>query len=256
MPRLLLAIESATDWLSVALLEGERLLELRRSDALRQHASALLPTIDALLGGAGARLDDLGGLAVSVGPGSFTSLRIGLATAKGLVFGRSLPAIGVPTLAAMALSVQEGPDAADAADAAEVTAGEVLALLDARRGEWYAAGWCRTDAAAPWTASVEEGLYAPARLAARIEGRSTLVVSPETSGWLPALEAVGVTLAGVISGEAGRPSAEWVGRWAQRRLAGGESGRDHPLQARYVRRAQAEVQRLADAVEAGRAHES
>jgi tRNA threonylcarbamoyladenosine biosynthesis protein TsaB len=250
MPRLLLAIESATDWLSVALLEDERLLELRRSDALRSHASALLPTIDALLGNAGARLEDLGGLAVSVGPGSFTSLRIGLATAKGLVFGRALPAIGVPTLEAMALSIRAGSAAADA------TVSEVLALLDAGRGEWYAAGWRRKDAAAPWTPSVEEGLYAPERLAARIEGRSTLVVSPESSVWLPAVEAAGVTLAGVISGEAGRPSAEWVGRWAQRRLSQGASVRDHPLEARYVRRAQAEAQRLADAVEAGRAHES
>lgn len=250
MPRLLLAIESATDWLSVALLEGERLLELRRSDEPRQHASALLPTIEALLGGAGARLEDLGGLAVSAGPGSFTSLRIGLATAKGLVFGRALPAIGVPTLEAMALSIQAGPAASDA------TVREVLTLLDAGRGEWYAAGWRRKDAGAPWTPSVGEGLYAPERLAARIEGRSTRVMSPETSGWLPALEAAGVTLAGVISGERGRPSAEWVGRWAQRRLQQGASPREHPLEARYVRRAQAEAQRLSAAVEAGRAHES
>jgi len=250
MPRLLLAIESATDWLSVALLEGERLVGLRRSEEPRQHASALLPTIDALLTGAGVRLDDLGALAVSVGPGSFTSLRIGLATAKGLVFGRSWPVIGVPTLEAMALSVQLG------SVAAEAEADEVLALLDAGRGEWYAAGWRRTGVAAAWTPSVQEGLYGPERLAARIEGRSTLGVSPEPSVWRPALEAAGVTLAGVVSGESGRPSADWVGRWAHRRLAQGASARDHPLEARYVRRAQAEAQRLADAVEAGRAHES
>ena len=250
MPRLLLAIESATDWLSVALLEDDRLLELRRSDALRSHATALLPTIDALLTDAGAQLDDLGGLAVSVGPGSFTSLRIGLATAKGLLFGRRLPAIGVPTLAAMALSVQAGPAAAN------TTVREVLALLDARRGEWYAAGWRRATPASPWTASVEEGLYAPTKLAARLDGGSTLVVSPETAAWLPALEAAGVTLAGVISGESGRPSAEWVGRWAQQRLAQGASDGAPSLEARYVRRAQAEAQRLADPVEAGRAHES
>jgi len=250
MPRLLLAIESATDWLSVALLRDEQLLDLRRSDELRPHATALLPTIDALLSEADVRLEDLGGLAVSVGPGSFTSLRIGLATAKGLVFGRPLPVIGVPTLAAMALSIQERPVGAGTA------VGEVLALLDARRGEWYAAGWRRAQSAGSWTASVEEGLYTPARLAMRIEGRSTLVVSPETSDWLPAFEAAGVTLAGVVGGPPGWPSAEWVGRWAQRRLARGESGREHPLEARYVRRAQAEAQRLADPVEAGRAHES
>ena len=252
MPRLLLAIESATDWLSVALLEDERLVELRRSDEPRQHASALLPAIDGLLTGAGIGLEDLGALAVSVGPGSFTSLRIGLATAKGLSFGRALPAIGVPTLTAMALSVRSG------SAAAETTADQVLALLDAGRGEWYAAGWRRADVGAPWTTSVEEGLYAPGRLAARLEGgsTSTLVVSPETSTWLPALEAAGVTLAGVVGGQPGRPSAEWVGRWAQRRLAQGASARDHPLEARYVRRAQAEAQRLADPVEAGRAHES
>ena len=101
MSRRLLAIESATDWLSVSLHEGGRVVDLREAEGTRQHASALMPLIAGMLDGAGWALADLGGLAASVGPGSFTSLRIGLATLKGLAFGRDLPVVGVSTLEAV-----------------------------------------------------------------------------------------------------------------------------------------------------------
>ena len=90
MTRTLLAIESSTDWLSVALLRGEDVVVLREHEDSRQHASALLPTIDAVLGQSGLGLDDLEAIGVATGPGSFTSLRIGLATVKGLGFEREL----------------------------------------------------------------------------------------------------------------------------------------------------------------------
>jgi tRNA threonylcarbamoyladenosine biosynthesis protein TsaB len=245
MARILLAIESATDWLSVALLEDERLIDLRRAEGTRQHATALLPAIAALLADAGLGLERLEGVAVSAGPGSFTSLRIALATAKGLAFRRSLPALGVSTLEAMALSALEG------AETRSKGQGEVIAMLDARRGEWYAGGWRRgREARGLPEPTLAEGLYAPSKLLDALAAGGAVVVAPESVEWLESGKE-GVALAGVVTGEAGRPSAEWVGRLAQRRLALGEGGTAAELVARYVRRAEAEAQRLGGPVEAG-----
>ncbi len=241
MARTVLAIESATDWLSVALLDGDRVVELRRSDSIRQHAAVLLPMIDATLTAAGLDLDGIDALAVSTGPGSFTSVRIGLATVKGLALRREIEAVGVSTLEAMALAGLE----------AEGAGGEVLSLLDARRGEWYAGSWTRSGAlASPPRPALAEGLYSPDRLAAALSG-PLRVLAPEAGGWLEALEAAGVELASRLLGEAARPSAEWVGRLAQLRLAAGEGGAARELAARYLRRAEAEAKRLGGPVEAG-----
>jgi tRNA threonylcarbamoyladenosine biosynthesis protein TsaB len=241
MTRTVLAIESATDWLSVALLEGDRVVELRRSDLIRQHAAVLMPMIDATLTAAGLDLDGIDALAVSTGPGSFTSVRIGLATVKGLAFRREIQTVGVSTLEAMAMAGLE----------AEGAGCEVLALLDARRGEWYAGSWRRNGALASLPRpGLAEGLYSPDRLAAALTG-PLRVLAPEPGGWLEALEAAGVELKSQLLGAAARPSAEWVGRLAQLRLAAGEGGAARELAARYLRRAQAEAKRLGGPVEAG-----
>jgi tRNA threonylcarbamoyladenosine biosynthesis protein TsaB len=241
MARTLLAIESATDWLSVALLEGDRVVELRRSDSIRQHAAALLPMIDATLKAAGSDLDGIDALAVSTGPGSFTSVRIGLATVKGLAFRREIETVGVSTLEAMAMA---GLDAEGARN-------EVLALLDARRGEWYAGSWTRDAALGSLPKpALAEGLYSPERLAAAFSG-PLRVLAPEPGGWLEALEAAGLELTSRVLGEAARPSAEWVGRLGQLRLAAGEGATARELTARYLRRAEAEAKRLGGPVEAG-----
>jgi tRNA threonylcarbamoyladenosine biosynthesis protein TsaB len=288
MKRLLLAIESATDWLSVALLEGERVLVERRSDETRQHASALLPTVEAALRDAGIELDRVDALGVSVGPGSFTSLRIGLATAKGLAFRRPMSAVGVSTLEAMAVSVLEAEAQAATGEPAGAAQTEspiearrpVVAMLDARRGEWYVGAWSAAPGGGALPRCVlEEGLYSPARLARALatlnaklgpsqrppaegadrgprapqiapDGKLDLV-SPELTGWKSAFEIEGVELVRVVVGEPGRPSAAWVGRLAQRRLDRGAGAAARDLTARYLRRAQAEAKRLGAPAEAG-----
>jgi tRNA threonylcarbamoyladenosine biosynthesis protein TsaB len=248
MGRRILAIESATDWLSVAFLDGEDVIEQQRSNARMQHAAALLPAIDATLAAAASDLDGIDAIALSIGPGSFTSLRIGLATVKGLGFRRDLEAVGVSTLEAMALAGLEGAGRNVAGfDGVE----EVLALLDARRGEWYAGSWMSRSArnAIP-EISLAEGLYSPDRIAASLRG-PVGIIAPQPAGWLAAFEAAGVDVAHLLDGEAAAPSAEWVGRLGQRRLDTGEGVPARDLGARYLRRAEAEAKRLGGPVEAG-----
>ena len=86
------------------------------------HALRLLPLVEEVLVAAGAGWEQIERIAVGVGPGSFTGLRLGIATARGLAQARDLPVVGVSSLAALA----DGGDAA-------------LAVIDARRGEVFAA---------------------------------------------------------------------------------------------------------------------
>ena len=180
-------------------------------------------------------------MAISAGPGSFTSLRIGLATLKGLAFGRDIAAIGVSTLEAMALAALEG----------EASGKEVLALLDARRGEWYAGAWRAASARGGVPVpTLIEGLYAPSRLAADLS-RAVVGVSPESVGWRAAFEGAGLCFEGCLEGSAAGPRADWVGRLAVRRLGRGEGESAATLSARYLRRAEAEARRTGQRVEAG-----
>jgi len=125
---MLLAIETATDRASVALgVPGADPLEENVAGA-RRHAAALLPMIQSLLRRAGASLDDVSGIVLSDGPGSFTGLRVGASVAKALVHARSLPLWVAPSLLVRAAGV---------AQADEV----VLAVAGALRGEVYAAAY-------------------------------------------------------------------------------------------------------------------
>lgn len=248
-PRRLLALESATDWISVALFDGDRIAVLREHPGARQHSAALVSVVDATLRESGLGLHEVDAMAISVGPGSFTSLRIGLATLKGLCFGRDIPVVGVSTLETMALAVlEDGPGRG-----ADV---EVLALLDARRGDWYAGAWRGADV--PGQVPVEtlvSGLYSPRHLVEDLP-RAVIGVSPEPSGWREVFERAGLRFEACVEGVAARPRADQVGRLALRRFARGEAGSASNLSARYLRRAQAEAQRIGQDVEAGETERS
>lgn len=126
---MLLAIDTATDRASVALgIPGAEPLEENLAGA-RRHAAALLPLIQSLLRRGGASLEDLSGIVLSDGPGSFTGLRVGASVAKALVHARGLPLWVAPSLLVRAAGVVSGPGAI------------VLAIAGALRGEVYAAAY-------------------------------------------------------------------------------------------------------------------
>ena len=243
MPLRLLAIESATDWLSIAFAEygtaaDATTLLLCEAEGTRQHTAQLMPLIEGALAELGWSVSQLDALAVSTGPGSFTSQRIGLATAKGLAFGREWTGVAVSTLEAMALGAFE-----------EATVGDlVVPLLDARRGEWYAGGWRRTESGC--AAALPEGLYDPTILAADLPGAVTLCC-PDRAGWEAGFVEAGIDIEGRIEGPTARPRADRVATLGIAALGRGEGAPVEALRARYLRRAEAEAQRLGGPVEQG-----
>ncbi|MCX8036946.1 MAG: tRNA (adenosine(37)-N6)-threonylcarbamoyltransferase complex dimerization subunit type 1 TsaB [Candidatus Sumerlaeia bacterium] len=123
-----LGIETATFCGGVALLGNDRLIASRTLYSSKTHSGRLLAAIRDLLSEAECSLHDLTGLAVSIGPGSFTGVRIGVAAAKGLAVALHIPIVGISTLEALA--VRAGRD------------GRLLCtVLDARRNEVFAAAY-------------------------------------------------------------------------------------------------------------------
>jgi len=231
-PRRLLAVETATRALSVVVLDesGALRAEVEEAEDPRPHSERLLPALDAVLARSGSGLDAMEAFAVSIGPGSFTGLRIGLATLKAFAFGTGRPVAPVPTLAVLAAQAEE-PDA------------PVAALLDARRGEVYAAAWARPGAAAEGAPPrVEESVWRPEALAARL-APGTVLVAGEDAGPVAREVAARVRGARIVEGPAARPRAAWVGRLGLRLLAAGEGVAAERLVPRYLRRAEAEARR-------------
>lgn len=123
---LIVSIETSTHVCSVALHREGHLLAAQTHHE-EKSASSLLPgIIEDILHRAGGHLQDLDAIAVSSGPGSYTGLRIGVSTAKGMAFGLGLPLIGVPSLQALARQVQK-----------KTIGGYFCPMIDARRMEVY-----------------------------------------------------------------------------------------------------------------------
>ncbi len=155
-PPLLLALETATMCGSVALVAADRCIAEYSMQTGRTHSKRLLPGIQWLLAEAGLDWDAVDGIAVSIGPGSFTGLRIGLSTAKGLVLALDKPLIGVATLDGLAAQFPG--------------AGQLICpLLDARKKEVYAALYRGSGGSGVERAS-DYLVLPPEELCARISG--------------------------------------------------------------------------------------
>ncbi len=101
---MILAIDSATRWAGLALHDGTAVIAEHGWRCANNHTVELSPAIDAMLRQAGLTPSDLDAIAIAIGPGSYTGLRVGLALAKGLALANGLPLIGIPTLDIVAAS--------------------------------------------------------------------------------------------------------------------------------------------------------
>lgn len=118
---IILALDTCLGACSAAVVDGERVLAARVEPMTRGHQERLAPLVAELMAEAGTSFDRLDRVGVTVGPGSFTGLRVGLAFAKGIGQALAIPVVAVGTLEALAAG----------------TPGRVLAVLDAKRGQVY-----------------------------------------------------------------------------------------------------------------------
>lgn len=127
---LLLHIDTATEICSVALSEGPQILAVCESSDGNSHSKNLLPFVDQLMKQNQRQLKELDGVVVSIGPGSYTGLRIGVSTAKGIAYSLQIPAIAINTLESIAngCKAQGIP-----------THAHIIPMIDARRMEVFAA---------------------------------------------------------------------------------------------------------------------
>lgn len=190
-----LAFDTATRATTVALLDSTSDIDgaiERRDDpppgARPRHTTRLMVLVAEVLGAAGAEWGDVDRIAVGVGPGTFTGLRIGVATAHALARAREIELVGVSTLHSLArgasVAVQGDHDA-------------VMAVIDARRGEVFAAGWAAAEAARADAAPLlSPRALAPEALgdAMRADGRSWLAAGDGAVEFSAALEHAGARI--------------------------------------------------------------
>ena len=224
---IVLGIETATLQGSVALMGEAGLLSEYFLNVEATHSERLLTTIDRILTDARLSFTDVGGLAVSIGPGSFTGLRIGLATAKGLALTREIPLVGVPTLEAMAASLP-------------FCRYPICPVLDARKGEVYAALF---DGRGESLLQVrEDAALSPEALVEWVtEPTVFLGDGVERYGEFLAQRLGGKLLAAPASRRHG--SAAVVAERGRARLLRGEADDLVSLVPRYIRPSEAELQR-------------
>ena len=157
----ILAIDTSTPVGSIALVEGPLLKAQNILNISATHNQRLLPGIERILTDSGWSLDGLDGFAVSIGPGSFTGLRIGLSIIKGLAWATDKPLAGIPTLDALAGNVSFAPH-------------QICPILDARKGEIYTALYRRGDEGIPQKLT-SYLVIKPAELVNLIEEKTVLV---------------------------------------------------------------------------------
>lgn len=178
---IILAIDTSTDYLSLALLEDNRLVAKFHRKAHRKHSMLLVPTIEKLLKKAKLSVGKIDCFAISVGPGSFTGLRIGVTVVKGLAYALKKRIVAVPTLDVIAYN-------------AKSFKGMVCPVLDARKNKVYA---CIYKSDGKTIKRVSKYLLLPLEELLKITGKYDKVLflgdaipAPSAVDWYPRAEVV------------------------------------------------------------------
>lgn len=223
----ILAIDTATQVSSVAVASAEKLAAELTMQARLTHSETLMPHIAQVLQMASVKKEELTGIAVSIGPGSFTGLRIGLAAAKAMAYALQKPLVGVSTLAALAGHFP-------------VPGVRIVTLLDAQKGNAYYEhfSWEQGQLVSKQAAAVGKvtelvtacgDLAMPVILtgdivAKKVRDKMTLPTNVQVA---PAQQLM--------------PRAANVAQLGLQRLARGEADNVMDLEPRYIRRSEAEV---------------
>ena len=222
----ILAIDTATQVSSVAVVSRERLAAELTMQARLTHSETLMPHIEQVLKMAGVKKENLEGIAVSIGPGSFTGLRIGLAAAKAMAYALSLPVVGVPTLAALAYHYP-------------IAGTHLVSLLDAQKGNAYVGQYRWAHGVLQEAAPV--AVYSVAEIVAMCAAVDEPVVllgdvAQKMRGKLELPPNVMLAPAHLVM-----PRAACVAMYGLDRLEKGETDNIMALEPCYIRRSEAEV---------------
>jgi tRNA threonylcarbamoyladenosine biosynthesis protein TsaB len=228
---LVLGIETSSRHGGVAIIGEDRVLCEAVLSVEVTHSERLLPAVDRALDEAGITLEGLGGIAVSIGPGSFTGLRIGLSTAKGLAYATGLPLVGVPTLEAMAWTLP-------------AARWQVCPVLDARKQEVYAALFRHEPEGL--RRLMDDAAMAPEDLC-RLIRNPTLFLGDGVDAYGALFrERLGErVLLPPLASRGARPAC--VAELGRRRLLRGERDAPDTLVPRYLRPSEAELRRRCEA---------
>jgi len=164
MTEVVLAFDCAVQGLSVAVVRDGVTLASRREEG-REQAARLVPVIAEVMQEAGVEKHALSLIAVTTGPGSFTGVRVGLATARGLAVALGIPLAGIATTACLLAQAEAGDRLA-------------VAAIDSHLGDWFCA--IRAGGSVPFVSSTEN-------LVPHLDGRPCLVVGPEADRLAPLL---------------------------------------------------------------------
>jgi tRNA threonylcarbamoyladenosine biosynthesis protein TsaB len=225
---LVMGIETSTMQGGVALVSGQGVICEYTLNVKATYSERLLPLIDRALQDAGVTLGQVEGVAVAIGPGSFTGLRIGLSTAKGLVVAGGQPLVGVSTLEAMALTLP-------------FCAYQICPILDARKGEIYCALFRYEGDRL--IRVMDDTAIAPEALLSRIQ-QPTVFLGHGVAVYEDLLqsELKDLALFPPLTGRGGRAAA--VAELGRRRLLSGHRDDLAQLTPHYLRPSEAELKRL------------
>jgi tRNA threonylcarbamoyladenosine biosynthesis protein TsaB len=251
--RPVLALDTSTAALSVAVVAGGRVLADARSIVERSHSVLAVPMVKDVLAAAGVARDELGGIAVGLGPGSYTGVRIAVTIAKTLAWAWGVPLAGVSSLEALALGASGAARADGTADGARRE--WIAPLMDARRGQVYTALFAAGPDGA-WERLADDGIRLMREWADELAERAEDAEGPavacirfvgDPSLHMPVLEQLKARLEGRVRVDIEPTVMEGraVALLGIRRLAAGEADDPHALVPNYTQLAEAEAKLLA-----------
>jgi tRNA threonylcarbamoyladenosine biosynthesis protein TsaB len=223
----ILAVDTATPWETIAILEGDSIRAECLVKAETTHSTRLLTTVAHMLRDCALSPEDVDAYAVGLGPGSFTGLRIGVASIKGMAMARRMPAVGVPSLDAMARALP-------------FTSIPICPLIDARRGEVFTAVY-RSDSNGELIRTTPFLVMAPSGLRSLLGDETVVFMGDGLLAHGEGIQRAFGKLALFAPPETWHPRASVIGRMALDVLKSGKADAAAPLVPIYVRQSDAEI---------------